>query len=64
MKQFYHLLQVELHIVLCKDMHVHQAHDIAELLQRKIEFLPYVERAFVHVDFESKHKPSTEHKFV
>uniref|UniRef100_A0A915LAT1 Cation efflux protein cytoplasmic domain-containing protein n=1 Tax=Romanomermis culicivorax TaxID=13658 RepID=A0A915LAT1_ROMCU len=55
---------VELDIVLDKDMPVHQAHDISELLQRKIEYLPYVERAFVHVDHESNHNPEEEHKVV
>lgn len=33
------------------------AHDISERLQNKIEELPQVERAFVHVDYETSHKP-------
>lgn len=33
------------------------AHDIGQQLQDKIELLPNVERAFVHVDYETLHKP-------
>lgn len=32
-------------------------HDIAEELQIKLESLPDVERAYVHVDYETSHKP-------
>jgi hypothetical protein len=34
-----------------------KAHDISQLLQDKIEVLPNVERAFVHVDHETTHRP-------
>ena len=34
-----------------------KAHDLAEQLQNKIEALPGVERAFVHVDHETSHAP-------
>ena len=34
-----------------------ESHDIGEDLQNKLETLPNVERAFVHVDYESEHKP-------
>ena len=34
-----------------------KAHDISQQLQDKIESLPHVERAFVHVDHEWTHKP-------
>lgn len=37
-------------------------HDVSQSLQRKIEGLGDVERAFVHVDYESQHDISTEHK--
>jgi len=37
--------------LLCK------AHDISQQLQDKIEVLPNVERAFVHVDYETSHTP-------
>lgn len=32
-------------------------HDVAEELQIKLESLPDVERAYVHVDYETSHKP-------
>lgn len=65
--QIYHLgnqFLVEVDIVLDKNMPLHQAHDISEQLQRKIEHLPYVERSFVHVDYETSHRPDLEHKVV
>jgi hypothetical protein len=34
-----------------------KAHDISQQLQDKIEVLPNVERAFVHVDHEWTHVP-------
>uniref|UniRef100_A0A0D9VLP4 Uncharacterized protein n=1 Tax=Leersia perrieri TaxID=77586 RepID=A0A0D9VLP4_9ORYZ len=48
---------VEVDIELSEDMRLGEAHSIGESLQNKIEKLPEVERAFVHVDFESTHKP-------
>ena len=36
---------------------LYRAHDIAQQLQDRIEELPRVERAFVHVDHESTHRP-------
>ncbi|KAI8818587.1 cation efflux family-domain-containing protein [Fimicolochytrium jonesii] len=48
---------VEVDIVLPPDMLVCEAHDIAEALQNKIETLPNVERAFVHIDYETSHAP-------
>uniref|UniRef100_A0A0D3EJ79 Uncharacterized protein n=1 Tax=Oryza barthii TaxID=65489 RepID=A0A0D3EJ79_9ORYZ len=51
---------VEVDIVLPGDMPLSHAHDIGESLQEKLEQLPEVERAFVHVDFEFTHRP--EHK--
>nr|CDM80151.1 unnamed protein product [Triticum aestivum] len=51
---------VEVDVVLPGDMPLIQAHDIGEALQEKLEQLPEVERAFVHVDFEFTHRP--EHK--
>ncbi|CAF1007848.1 unnamed protein product [Adineta steineri] len=55
---------VEVDIVLPEDMLLKQAHDIGEELQKKIEDLPEVERAFVHLDYEHSHHPSDEHKVV
>lgn len=34
-----------------------EAHDLSQQLQDKIEVLPRVERAFVHVDHETTHTP-------
>lgn len=51
---------VEVDIVLPQDMMLSQAHNIGETLQEKLEQLPEVERAFVHIDFEFTHRP--EHK--
>jgi len=55
---------VEVDIVLPPEMTLQEAHDIAEPLQQKIERLPEVERAFVHIDYEYSHHPDTEHKVV
>ncbi|KAD3067008.1 hypothetical protein E3N88_34888 [Mikania micrantha] len=48
---------VEVDIVLPKDMALHEAHNIGEMLQVKLERLTQVERAFVHIDFEFTHVP-------
>ena len=55
---------VEVDIVLPEDMSLKQAHDIGESLQQKLERLPEVERAFVHLDYEFTHDPLSEHKMV
>ena len=44
-------------IELPEDLPLKEAHAIGESLQIKIEELPEVERAFVHLDFECDHKP-------
>jgi len=49
--------QCEVHIVLDGNMILRDTHDIGESLQKKIEALPEVETAFVHMDYESDHKP-------
>ncbi|KAF5447965.1 hypothetical protein F2P56_033475 [Juglans regia] len=48
---------VEVDIELPEDLPLREAHFIGETLQDKIEKLPEVERAFVHLDFECEHKP-------
>ncbi|KAF6151761.1 hypothetical protein GIB67_010335 [Kingdonia uniflora] len=48
---------VEVDIELPEDLPLKEAHAIGESLQIKIEALPEVERAFVHLDFECDHKP-------
>ncbi|KAI3651437.1 hypothetical protein MP228_003708 [Amoeboaphelidium protococcarum] len=47
----------EVDIVLPGDMTLKEAHDIGEDLQIKIESLPEVGRAFVHLDYEGTHRP-------
>ena len=59
-KLVYHLKQVD--IELPEDLPLKEAHMIGEALQVKLEKLPEVERAFVHLDFECEHKP--EHSVV
>jgi cation diffusion facilitator family transporter len=48
---------VEVDIVLPEEMSLREAHDIGEALQWKLEAIPEVERAFVHLDYETQHKP-------
>ncbi|XP_070206734.1 uncharacterized protein [Littorina saxatilis] len=55
---------VDVDIVLPRDMTVETAHDIAEGLQRKLERLEEVERAYVHIDYETEHTSASEHKVV
>ncbi|XP_036355598.1 metal tolerance protein 9 [Octopus sinensis] len=55
---------VEVDIVLPENMTLKEAHDIGESLQQKLECLPEVERAFVHLDYEVTHNPKSEHKIV
>jgi hypothetical protein len=38
------------------------SHDISQALQRKLEGLADVERAFVHVDYEYDHNVNEEHR--
>ncbi|CAI0402753.1 unnamed protein product, partial [Linum tenue] len=48
---------VEVDIELPEDLPLKEAHAVGESLQIKIEELPEVERAFVHLDYECTHKP-------
>ncbi|XP_050278760.1 metal tolerance protein 4-like isoform X2 [Quercus robur] len=48
---------VEVDIELPEELPLKEAHTIGESLQEKLEKLPEVERAFVHLDFECDHKP-------
>lgn len=48
---------MELDIVMDPNTPLWKAHNISEQLQNKIEALPNVERAFVHVDYETSHRP-------
>lgn len=48
---------VEVDVVMDANTPLWKAHDISQQLQDKIEILPNVERAFVHVDHETTHAP-------
>ena len=48
---------VEVDIVMDPQESLKTIHDVAEELQTKIESLPDVERAYVHIDYETSHKP-------
>ncbi|KAF9116451.1 hypothetical protein BGX27_002483 [Mortierella sp. AM989] len=48
-------LFVEVDIVLPPDTPLSQAHDLGESLQRALEKLHNVERAFVHIDYNAEH---------
>ncbi|KAJ2923146.1 hypothetical protein H1R20_g13949, partial [Candolleomyces eurysporus] len=50
---------VEVDIVMDANTPLWKAHDISQELQDRIEVLPKVERAFVHVDYETTHYPLT-----
>ena len=52
----------EVDIVLPSNMPLHDAHDIGESLQNKLECLPEIERAFVHLDYEFSQQPEHEPK--
>lgn len=54
-------LIAEVDVVMDPDASLQETHDVAEELQFKLERLPDVERAYVHVDYETTHKP--EHAF-
>ncbi|BGP20697.1 hypothetical protein JCM10213v2_008860 [Rhodosporidiobolus nylandii] len=49
--------QVEVDIVMGSETTLRVAHDVSQALQDKLEELPQVTRAFVHVDHETSHKP-------
>ncbi|KAF4498022.1 Metal tolerance 3 [Fusarium agapanthi] len=48
-------LVAEVDIVIDRNERVEVAHDVAEDLQIKLEKLPVIERAFVHIDYETSH---------
>lgn len=52
----------EVDVVLPEDMPLKETHDIGESLEKRIEQLDNVERAFVHLDYEWTHK--AEHKII
>ncbi|MCJ1436604.1 hypothetical protein MMC27_005984 [Xylographa pallens] len=48
---------VEVDVVMDPSETLKATHDVAEELQMKLESLPDVERAYVHIDYETSHKP-------
>lgn len=48
---------VEVDVVMPAETPLWKAHDLSQQLQDKIEVLPNVGRAFVHVDHETTHTP-------
>ncbi|KAK6849839.1 hypothetical protein PG990_001234 [Apiospora arundinis] len=50
-------LIAEVDVVMSPDASLRDTHDVAEELQFKLEDLPDIERAYVHVDYETTHKP-------
>jgi cation diffusion facilitator family transporter len=55
-------LIAEVDIVMNAASSLRDTHDVAEELQIKLEDLPDIERAYVHVDFETTHKPEHAYK--
>jgi len=48
---------VEVDVVMSRETPLWKAHDVSQQLQDKLEVLPGVGRAFVHVDHETSHRP-------
>ncbi|KAL6693584.1 hypothetical protein J3F84DRAFT_65614 [Trichoderma pleuroticola] len=55
-------LIAEVDIVMDPARTLMETHDVAEELQFKLESLPDVERAYVHIDYETTHKPEHAYK--
>ncbi|KAH0493661.1 hypothetical protein TgHK011_000318 [Trichoderma gracile] len=55
-------LIAEVDIVMDPSRTLMETHDVAEELQMKLESLPDVERAYVHIDYETTHKPEHAYK--
>ncbi|EEP80306.1 conserved hypothetical protein [Uncinocarpus reesii 1704] len=56
------LYYVEVDIIMDPSTLLRDSHDVSQSLQRKLEGLAAVERAFVHVDYEDDHNVHEEHK--
>jgi divalent metal cation (Fe/Co/Zn/Cd) transporter len=52
----------EIDIVMRPETSLWKAHDVSQDLQDKIELLPMVERAYIHVDVDVSHKPEHSRK--
>ncbi|CAP97750.1 hypothetical protein E8E15_011109 [Penicillium rubens] len=55
-------LYVEVDIVMDPETKLRESHDVSQALQRKLEGLADVERAFVHVDYDYMHDVNEEHR--
>ncbi|CAG8032444.1 unnamed protein product [Penicillium salamii] len=55
-------LYVEVDIVMDPETKLRESHDVSQALQRKLEGLADVERAFVHVDYDYEHDINEEHR--
>lgn len=55
-------LIAEVDVVMNALSSLRDTHDVAEELQSKLESLPDIERAYVHVDYETTHKPEHAYK--
>jgi cation diffusion facilitator family transporter len=55
-------LIAEVDVVMDPEATLQATHDVAEELQFKLESLPDIERAYVHVDYETTHKPEHAYK--
>ena len=55
-------LIAEVDVVMNAASSLRDTHDVAEELQSKLEDLPDIERAYVHVDYETTHKPEHAYK--
>ncbi|RAL63405.1 hypothetical protein DID88_003829 [Monilinia fructigena] len=53
---------VEVDIIMAQEETLKVTHDVSQTLQRKLEGLADVERAFVHVDYDDLHDIFEEHK--
>ncbi|KAB5543031.1 cation efflux family-domain-containing protein [Coniochaeta sp. 2T2.1] len=53
---------VEVDVVMDEELPLKVTHDVGQTLQRKLEGLGDVERAFVHIDYEHEHDIYEEHK--
>lgn len=59
--QAYHAgdrLNVEVDVVLDEKMSLRDSHDLGESLQYVLEAVPFVDRAFVHLDYKGWNLPS------
>jgi divalent metal cation (Fe/Co/Zn/Cd) transporter len=57
-------LYVEVDVVMSPETRLIESHDAAEALQNKLEQMPAIDRAFVHVDHEFLHTPEHRNAFT